>query len=163
MTSIDYLVKVTEINERQMNPYSETFCLDELMEEMCFYVKQELEKKNKLNVGVKMITNSRFEKCWINTDRVRLKQIFTILLDRAVKNTDKGYIFYGFHTSVSNNINFSVDDTGIGAVNGHDVDLSIVQGLVQQFGGEMEIRSTIDAGTAIRFNIVCTPCNLHEN
>ena len=64
---------------------------------------------------------------------------------------------------VRNNIKFFVDDTGNGIHNENDLNLSIAQGLIQQLGGEMEVRPTDDVGTSVGFNIVCLPFDLQEN
>ena len=143
------------MNHQDKNIKVEMFCLDELMDELYNYTKKELQNRGKSNVGVEIIKYADLEKCYVQTDSLRLRQIFTSLLDNAIKFTDMGYIFFGYHMSINNHFSFFVDDTGTGIYNDADLDLSIAQGLVQLLGGKMEIRPSEDAGISINFSIIC--------
>jgi signal transduction histidine kinase len=150
------------MNHQNQNLKMEKFCIDDLMEELYIFVKKELQNFGKQHVGVKNFNYPGIEKCWVYSDRERLRQIFCNLLDNAVKFTDKGYIFFGYHISASNHINFFVDDTGIGTYNDTDLVMSIAQGLVQQFGGKIDVRETKDAGMSVNFKIACQLCEEFE-
>ena len=151
------------MNHQDQNLKIEKFCIDDLMDELYHYTKKELQNRGKLNVGVEILKYSDDEKCWVQTDRLRLRQIFTSLLDKAIKFTDMGYIFFGYHKSINNHFRFFVDDTGTGIYNDADLDLSIARGLVQMMGGKMEIRPSNDAGISVNFNIVCEKRDIFEN
>ena len=133
----------------------ETFCIDDFMDELHIYVTQTLQNKGKSKVGVEIFKYTKKKKCFIHTDRTRLRQIFVNLLDNAVKFTDVGLIYFGYHTSVGNNMNFFVDDTSDGIFNDEDLNLSIAHGLVKLMGGEMEVRPAEDSGMSVSFNITC--------
>jgi signal transduction histidine kinase len=145
----------------------ETFCLNELKEEMKIYAEQELAKIGRSHVKVEIFRDFYQEKFWVHTDRKRLRQILAILLDNAVKHTDTGYILFDFHISffspVSNQLRFFVDDTGYGVFNKNDLNYPIAQGLVQQMGGEMEVRPAGEAGSSVSFYIECVPFDVSEN
>jgi len=145
----------------------ETFCLNELMDEMKTYAEQELEKCGRSNVHVEIFKDYLKERNWVHTDRKCLRQILSILLENAVKHTDKGAILFDYQLPVlfpvRNNISFFVDDTGNGIHDENDLNLSIARGLIQQLGGEMEVRPSNDAGTSVHFNITCTPFDLPKN
>jgi len=146
--------------------HPETFFMDDLMDDLYNYVTQELKNKGKPNVDVELCKLTSIEKCLVHTDRALLRQIFVYMLDNAVKSTNVGCIFFGYHTSIMsviNNINFFVDDTGNGIDNEAVVNFSIAQVLIQQLGGEMEVRPSNDAGVSVNFNIVCHPCEFFEN
>ena len=85
------------------------------------------------------------------------------LLENAVKYTNVGLIYFGYHSSVINNMNFFVEDTGLGVCNKDDPNMLIAQGLVQLMGGEMEVETSEIAGTSIYFNIICTAIEIFEN
>jgi len=141
----------------------EVFCIDELMGELLLYVTHELQKAGKPNVHVEIFKPSKPEKNLINTDRVKLKQIFFILLDNAVKFTDTGFIIFGFHISTGNRVSLFVDDTGNGIFDDDDLDFSIADGLIRQLGGNMEITFMEGGGMAVKFHINYTPCEVFEN
>ena len=161
-----YILKVSK-NEQAHKLQSETFCLNEFKEEMKIYAEQELEKAGKSHVNVEIFKDYYVEKYWIHTDRKCLRQTFTILLDNAIKHTDTGYILFDFHISiispVRNNVRFFVDDTGNGIYDENDPNLSIAQGLIEQMGGEMKIHPAGEAGTSIKFDIMCYPCEIPAN
>jgi signal transduction histidine kinase len=145
----------------------ETFCLNELMDEMKTYAEQELAKIGRSHVRVEIFKFYRTERYWVHTDRKCLRQIFVILLDNAVKHTDKGAIMFDYLISnlspAQNDIRFFVDDTGYGKDDENEVNYSIAQGLVKKMGGELRIRPEGDSGTSIKFNILCAPFDLQEN
>jgi len=156
------ILKVSK-NKHEKPLNLETFCMDALMEELLIYVKNELKIKEKSNIDVEIFKLTNYEKCLVHTDRVKLRQIFTNLLDIAVKFTDTGFIIFGYHTSVSNNMNLFVEDTGIGIYSDDGYGLTIAQGLVEQLGGEMEVECVENAGMSVDFNIICQPCEIFEN
>ena len=142
----------------------EAFCLDDFIDEMQHYVKIELQKLNKSNVGVELHRYTHFKRCWVNIDRNKLRQIFVNLLSNSIRLTDRGYIFLGYHTSASgDNVNFLIDDTGIGIYSDSTLDLAISKGLVETMGGKMDLEITADLGIEIRFNIECVPFEFAEN
>jgi signal transduction histidine kinase len=166
MKNQEHITYLSENKHGNTPLHFETFCLNELMNEMKIYTEKELEKAGKSNVHVEIFKDYN-SKNWVHTDRNCLRQILSILLDNAVKHTHRGAILFDYQLPllfpVRNNIKFFVDDTGNGIHNENDLNLSIAQGLIQQLGGEMEVRPTDDAGTSVGFNIVCMPFNLPEN
>jgi len=56
-----------------------------------------------------------------------------------------------------------VDDTGTSIFNENDTNISITKGFVQLLGGELDVRPEGEAGTAVSFNITCTPFDLPKN
>jgi signal transduction histidine kinase len=128
------------------------------------------------------------EKISIVTDSLRLKQIFTNLLNNAIKFTQKGEIEFGF--SFSNHkenkfIRFYVRDTGIGIPSdkfnyiferfkkieeesdriyrGNGLGLYIARKLASLLGGELTVESTINVGSVFSFVMPCISKQKVEN
>jgi len=110
----------------------------------------------------------------INTDRFRLTQVITNLVDNAVKFTDSGRVDFGYEVKETK-IEFFVSDTGIGippeyqegvfrmfyqAENGFKrnyggigLGLAISKAYVEMLGGEMWLTSKPGEGSVFRFTI----------
>jgi len=112
-------------------------------------------------------------------DPVRLHQIILNLVSNAVKFTTKGKITVGVHLVAEDNekvtIEFSVKDTGIGIgankiekifdnfqqassgtsrlYGGTGLGLAIVKQLVEQQGGKISVKSTLDEGSTFSFRL----------
>ena len=110
----------------------------------------------------------------INTDRFRLTQVITNLVDNAVKFTDSGRVDFGYEVKETK-IEFFVSDTGIGippeyqegvfrmfyqAENGFKrnyggigLGLAISKAYVEMLGGEIWLTSKPGEGSVFRFTI----------
>ncbi len=118
----------------------------------------------------------------INTDPSRLKQILSILIDNAIKFTEKGHVEFGFIHPNENEIQFYVRDTGIGIDEKHydliferfrqieegttkqyggaGIGLSVAKKLVELLNGNISLESTKGKGTNFFFNL---PYKSYEN
>ncbi|MFO7862750.1 MAG: PAS domain-containing protein [Salinivirgaceae bacterium] len=109
----------------------------------------------------------------INTDPMRLAQVFTNLITNALKFTEKGYIKIGY-TVTGNKIECFVEDTGMGIppdqlekiferfqqahtnlqhIRGTGLGLAISKGLVNMLGGQISANSTTDVGSVFTFTL----------
>jgi len=115
------------------------------------------------------------------TDKLRLTQILSNLIDNAVKFTDQGLIEVGYIHQDENSLLFYVKDTGIGMANhqlnvifdrfrqlddsytrnygGTGLGLNIVKNLVFLMGGKLNVESEIGQGSFFSFSI---PCPLYK-
>ena len=127
--------------------------------------------KDKVCLDLKLPTN--IQNLELYTDRKRLYQIFSNLLDNALKFTDHGIIEFGIDKREGNLIYFFVKDTGIGInpVNkeivfnrfrqvedsftrrfgGVGIGLSICKSLIKLLGGDIWVDSFPDQGSIFRF------------
>lgn len=98
------------------------------------------------------------------TDRMRLTQIITNLLNNAIKHTEKGFIRFGYEV-LENEIRFCVEDTGEGIPEdklesifsrfvqlsdwskGVGLGLAICRGLISKMGGAITVKSKLDEGS----------------
>ncbi|MEL7588962.1 MAG: PAS domain S-box protein [Prolixibacteraceae bacterium] len=134
--------------------------------------------RNKIiNLGkdhVRLSLRQPEEAVWLTTDKIRLIQIFTNLLNNAVKFTSQGEIVFGFDGIYDRKIGFFVKDTGIGIkpehrsavferfrqvdnsltrlYGGAGLGLAIVKNLIDMMGGEIELESEAGKGTIFRFS-----------
>jgi PAS domain S-box-containing protein len=107
------------------------------------------------------------------TDQILLREIISLLVDNAVKYTNKGEIIVEYEMIRNEWVQFSISDTGIGipeeeylnifnrfyrinnkineTTSGSGLGLPIVQHYVALLGGELEFESKIDVGTKFWF------------
>jgi signal transduction histidine kinase len=112
---------------------------------------------------------------YIRTNKERLIQIFSSLLDNSVKFTNQGVIMFGVADVTETHILFFVSDTGIGieesirtlifenfrqadhsitrSYGGTGLGLSIVSGLIGLMDGGISLESEVGKGTVVRFRL----------
>lgn len=117
------------------------------------------------------------EHAFISTDAIRLQQIFSNLIENALKHTEKGVIKFGYEI-IGEELNFYVKDTGSGickknqkliferfrqvrnktGINqGTGLGIPIAAGLIQLFGGKMWLDSKENVGSTFYFSIPYKP------
>lgn len=121
---------------------------------------------------VKLICNLPYKRYIIHSEKNRLIQVITNLLNNAAKFTSEGSITIGYEV-IPNGLSFYVSDTGKGIdkenlnhvferfakfdkfVPGTGLGLSICQMIVNKLGGEMSVESELGKGSTFRFTIAC--------
>ena len=109
---IDDLVEMSKIDSQIIKPNLQAFDLDELINQL-FASYEKLYSNDKvvfkLNRPSQKLTNN------IISDKVKLGEIITNLLNNAYKFTEEGFIILDYTLDEKNNsISFSVKDSGIG-------------------------------------------------
>nr|WP_129730572.1 PAS domain-containing sensor histidine kinase [Parabacteroides goldsteinii] len=125
-----------------------------------------------LSSEVKLICKLPYKKYMIHSEKNRLIQVITNLLNNAAKFTLEGSITIGYEV-IPNGLSFYVSDTGKGIdkenlkhvferfakfdkfVPGTGLGLSICQMIVNKLGGEMSVESELGKGSTFRFTIAC--------
>jgi two-component system, OmpR family, phosphate regulon sensor histidine kinase PhoR len=127
------------------------------------------EKAREKNIGLSALVHE--DVSMVEADRDRLIQIFTNLVDNAIKFTETGTVTFGSSSENGRHFLF-VEDTGIGVsarhlprlgerfyrvdtarsrkMGGTGLGLAIVKHLVNAHGWDMKIKSDQGSGTAVR-------------
>ncbi len=156
-----------KIQKSKCNPGS-------LMVELFQAYKQQLENMGKANIQLILEQPKEASEILLFTDRMRLHQIVSNLLNNAIKFTDEGYINYGFIIA-NGNLQFYVKDSGIGIpeskteiiferfrqaddshsrlFGGTGLGLAIVKNLVDMLGGSVWVESIHGKGTIFYFTL----------
>jgi signal transduction histidine kinase len=129
--------------------------------------------KSRENISLDLKMPSEIRDMELYTDRMRLYQIISNLLDNALKFTESGSIEFGIEKRESNTLYFYVKDTGIGIkpenkeiifnrfrqvedsftrrFGGVGIGLSISKSLIELLGGNIWVESVPDKGSIFRF------------
>ncbi|MFA6125945.1 MAG: response regulator [Bacteroidales bacterium] len=158
--------------------------LKDLCAELWDYFENIKQQTGKDNISLNLEIRSSSQKVLINTDRQRLRQVLSNLLNNAFKYTHSGQISFGFLIKDSE-LEFFVKDSGIGIspdditrifnrfkraenhsearTSGTGLGLSISKNLVELLGGRIWVESELDKGSVFRFTLPLIPVTkLHE-
>lgn len=123
---------------------------------------------------IKLICSEPSISVTLNTDPNRLTQVFSNLINNALKHTSKGNITFGYRLiNESQDVEFHVTDTGTGIAeedlddifqtyvskdadtlhNGHGLGLPLSKIIVEKLGGKMYVQSTLGKGTTFKFTL----------
>ncbi len=110
---INDIIDISKIEAGDIRIIPSTFPVNEFMLEIFQQYYEEKSMMNKDHVQFRLTTPEDKEP-FINTDRIRLKQIFTNLVQNAFKFTFEGYVEIGYELQNNRQIKFFIKDTGIG-------------------------------------------------
>jgi signal transduction histidine kinase len=170
---IDDLVDMSKIDSNLIQPNVETVNLEELLFNLVRTLK--ILNKNK-NIEFKFNTPKISLDIDIITDNVKLKEILSNLILNAFKFTNEGFVILDCEIDdQKENINFSIQDSGIGipdefkenvfkrfskinangisANEGLGLGLAISKAYVEMLGGTISFQSQVGVGTTFKFSI----------
>jgi len=180
LSIISDVVDISKINSNQLKINIDTCNLNEIIDSL--YYQFSLHSKAK-KVSIKVEKALSDNACFIKSDKNRLMQILSNLIENALKFTTEGSISFGYNIE-DKFISFFVKDTGIGidekyrefvfdrfsqVVNGESnekgngLGLSIAKGLVELLGGDIWIGSNTDNGSEFLFKIPYEPIDIEKN
>lgn len=143
---IESIFDVSLLQARESKVIKEEISLPDLFLTLQQYVKSELGKTNKSNLTTRLKCCSNDENLFISSDKTKLIQLLTNLLNNAVKYTHSGTITYGYEVEESD-ITFFVADTGIGILPEHQ---KIIFDIFRQVEDPMfGVQSGVGLGLAI--------------
>ena len=174
---LDIMDNIIDIAQLEVGQFSLSMApcrVDELLLELeeTFSLRLNTSRnKDKICLDLKLPSNIRDLELY--TDRMRLNQILSNLLDNALKFTDSGTIEFGIEKREIDLLYFYVKDTGIGIrqenkeiifnrfrqvedsftrrFGGVGLGLSICKNLVELMGGKIWVDSLPDKGSIFRF------------
>lgn len=171
---IDNIIDISLIQSNQLKLNCSSFNFIELLNEL--YAGYKKQKEVQLVDVDFRLTN--FHECNAQgfcSDRARIGQVLKNLLDNAFKFTSQGYIEFGCLESEQGELNFYVEDTGIGIeesklevifenfrqveegftrqYEGAGLGLSVASGIIARLGGTISVKSKPGYGSTFYVSI----------
>lgn len=164
---IDDILDISIIESNQLKLTRRKFDIATILADIESYY----HLKNKKDITISFQRNPNMV---IINDPIRFRQIFTNLINNAIKYTDTGHILFGYQT-IENEVRFYVSDTGIGIApenhtnifnhfykvekdndrlyRGTGIGLAICKKLVELMGGRIWVESTPSVGSTFYFTL----------
>ena len=175
VTLIDDIIDASKIEANQLTFKPIPVRLNEMMKELHVFFESYLKSIDKAHIKLILDDSGFIDHCVINVDPIRLRQVLNNLISNAIKFTSKGHIRFGYRQSSPNQLEFMIEDTGIGLspeqqeiiferfrqaevgynrqYGGTGLGLTISRGLIQIFGGKIWVESTKGVGSTFYFTI----------
>ena len=176
---IDDIIDVAKIEAKQMSINPVPIHINNLMTELHLFFESYMQSRKKEHISLILDDSGFIDNCISYVDSIRLRQVFTNLINNASKFTDKGYIRFGYHQSSPDKLEFFVEDTGIGLKpeycelvferfrqadltnnrqqEGTGLGLHISRSLIQMMGGDLWVESTEGKGSIFYFTVSYLP------
>ncbi|MFP4605974.1 MAG: ATP-binding protein, partial [Bacteroidales bacterium] len=170
------IIDLAKIDANQLTIEEDEFSLNLLMDNLQNIFQQELSNLNKAEkISIRISKGFNNENDIVLNDESRLKQIFSNLINNAIKFTKEGTIEFGYKLKDSKTLLFFVKDTGIGIptskqeaiferfrqvddsitrkYGGTGLGLAITKELVQVLDGEIWVESKEEEGSIFYFTM----------
>jgi len=173
------IIEMSKIDAKQIRMNNTRFNVYQILSTLHATFTQNLKNNENENVNIALNVHPSVKDCNCISDEVKLIQILTNLINNAIKYTHKGTIEIGCLLNRSNELEFSVKDTGIGIAKKHQkliferfrqfddtttrqygglgLGLSISKAYVELLGGKIWIDSEHGKGATFGFTIPYTP------
>ncbi len=173
---IDDIIDVAKIESGELSISLEDFDLNKMLNNILIVANKEKENQYKNDVEIILSVPDPRQQMIINSDELRLGQVFINLINNAIKFTDTGIIEFGYIVlKDSKKIKFFVKDDGIG-IPKHEIDtifqrfmqasnnetakhggtglgLAICSGIIDLLNGSISVRSEESKGTIFEFTL----------
>ncbi|MCX6280403.1 MAG: ATP-binding protein [Bacteroidetes bacterium] len=175
MHIINELLEISRIESGNAKVVKNEVDLNQLLDEIHTITLQKLQKSNRHELTAVCVKPFPANQTVFISDPYILKQVFTNLIDNALKFTSKGCIKYGYSVPENQTINCFVSDTGLGIskenqavifehfrqadiehahlYGGTGLGLSICRGALALIGGTISVESSQGDGSTFRFTI----------
>ncbi len=170
---INDILDISKLETGQVTIRKQAFLIEPMLESLQIQYENKLVESGKSGIRLERFpTPPDLE---IVSDKNRLTQILSNLLDNAGKFTDSGIITFGVSRVFNGHLELTVVDTGIGISkkdqasiferfrqvgesnvrinSGNGLGLAIVKSLVELMGGQIEFESVLGEGTSFRIRL----------
>lgn len=171
---IDNIVDLSKIESSTLVINKTEVNINTTLDELLIDYQEDIVRKDKENIEIYLKKGVPDSNLHIITDPKRIKQVFSNLIDNAIKFTDQGKIEFGYNVD-SGIISCYVKDSGIGIqeddlkfifdrfrqvdesstrkYGGTGTGLALCKSLVELLGGKIWAKSEINKGTVFHFTI----------
>ena len=170
LTLISDILDISKLEANQQLLKYKTHNLNEIIDRL---FDQFSVDNHKSNIKIKVFKAFEDEDAFISTDSFRLQQIFSNLIENAIKHTEHGHVSFGYELK-DDFLEFFVRDTGKGIAKEHQtiiferfrqindktsinqgsgLGIPIAAGFTNLFGGKMRLDSKIGKGSTFYFTI----------
>jgi PAS domain S-box-containing protein len=183
MQLINDILEISKLDAGQFTIETREFNLFDTLKSLHTLYRKKQEDFNKQNIQLSLSTDD--ENLFMTGDETRLTQVFTNLLDNALKFTSEGEISFGIKKIDSAKIVFYVSDTGLGIekskqaiifdrfsqadeniarqYGGTGLGLSIVKVIIELMGGQITVESEPGKGTLFEIHLPNTTRTIVSN
>ena len=169
---INDIIDISKIESRQLNIKPSHFNPDDLLNELFSFFENHKKLLEKEHIEL-ILSTQTCGNTVIYTDNTRLKQVLSNLIDNGLKFTEQGKVEFGYNYLDDTQIEFFVDDTGIGisktdkeiiferfrqaetetrrALHGTGLGLSICKALIELMGSNIQVESELNKGSRFSF------------
>ncbi len=171
---VNDMVDVSKAESGELTVIKSVFSINQLMVNLNDFYRIERVFQQREAIEIRLILPENSDDIKIYSDEGRLEQVFTNLIDNALKFTEKGSIEFGYSLN-RGKVEFFVKDTGIGidsrlhkaifdryrqvgekidrTSEGKGLGLAISKGIVELLGGKIWVESEPGKGAEFKFTI----------
>jgi signal transduction histidine kinase/ActR/RegA family two-component response regulator len=171
---IDDIIDISKIEAGQLKIIKKDFNLNSTLQDIQKSYLEIRKQKSKEQLEIKVNDNVLEQNISIHTDPLRLNQVFTNLIDNALKFTEDGFIEFGYEIKNKQELLFYVKDTGVGMdqnkkdtvferftkledttrlYRGAGLGLAISKSIVELLGGKIWVESVLNFGSTFYFTL----------
>lgn len=171
---IESIFDVSLFQAKEAKISKDEFFLSDLFLILKQYAESELKKSNKTNSTILLKCTPNDDNLYLKSDKTKLIQLITNLLNNAIKYTKSGKITYGYwveesditfyvldtgigispeHTKVIFDIFRQIDEPSFGMQSGVGLGLAICKEISKLLKGELWLSSEKDIGTSFYFRL----------